>query len=101
MKFILSLIVTFLLASLMFKASTLHAFALPASNSTARQAVAPTDKGWPRTLTDGSTSFSIYQPQIESWKENRLESRAAVAVTTGQRKQPVYGVVWFAARTEI
>jgi hypothetical protein len=59
-----------------------------------------TDKGWPRTFTNGATSFSVYQPQIETWKDNQFAARAAVAVTTGQSKQPTYGVVWFTARTE-
>lgn len=67
----------------------------------AKQAAAMTDKGWPRTFSSGATSFSVDQPQIEHWKDNRFEARAAVAVTTGQSKQPGYGVVWFAARTEI
>ena len=60
-----------------------------------------TDKGWPRTFTSGGTSFAVYQPQIERWKDNKFEARAAVAVTTGQSKQPAYGVIWFTARTEI
>lgn len=60
-----------------------------------------TDRGWPRTFASGATLFSVYQPQIERWKDNRFEARAAVAVTTGQSKQPAYGVIWFAARTEI
>ena len=59
-----------------------------------------TDKGWPRTYTNGATSFSVYQPQIEEWKDNQFAARAAVAVTTGQSKQPTYGVIWFTARTE-
>jgi hypothetical protein len=59
-----------------------------------------TDKGWPRTFTNGATSFSVYQPQIEAWKDNQFAARAAVAVTTGQSKQPTYGVIWFTARTE-
>lgn len=82
-------------------ASALPAFAQSASYSTAKRASAMTDKGWPRTITGGATSFSIYQPQIEQWKDNRIEARAAVAVSAGPGKQPAYGVIWFAARTEI
>ncbi|MGH9843858.1 MAG: hypothetical protein ACREEM_34415 [Blastocatellia bacterium] len=67
----------------------------------AKQAAAITDKGWPRTFTSGATSFAVYQPQTEHWKDNRLEARAAVAVSAGQSRQPAYGVIWFAARTEI
>jgi hypothetical protein len=60
-----------------------------------------TDKGWPRTFTSGATSFAVYQPQVELWKDNRLAARAAIAVTTNQNKTPAYGVLWFSARTEI
>src|ERR1044072_1438239 len=60
-----------------------------------------TDKGWPRKLVSGANSFSVYQPQIEQWQGNRLEARAAVAITDGQSKQTAYGVLWFTARTEI
>jgi hypothetical protein len=101
MKLISSQLVSILLAGCLLTASTLSALAQSASNSTAKQAAALTDKGWPRTFASGATSFSVYQPQIEQWKDNQFEARAAVAVTTGQSKQPVYGVIWFAARTEI
>src|SRR5262249_10305091 len=60
---------------------------------------APTDKGWPRKFSSGANTFAVYQPQIESWQGNRLEARAAVAITDGQSSQSVYGVIWFTART--
>src|SRR5204863_7360233 len=46
------------------------------------QAPAPTpDVAWPRLAkgADG-TVILVYQPQIESWAENTLAARAAVAV---------------------
>lgn len=64
-------------------------------------APATTDEGWPRKFADGASSFSVYQPQIELWQGNRFEARAAVAVADGQKGQTTYGVIWFAARTEI
>src|ERR1051326_4711277 len=90
-----------LLAGCLLTASTLSALAQSALNVATKQMTAMTDKGWPRTFTYGATSLSVYQPQIEQWIDNRFEARAAVAVTTGQSKQPAYGVIWFAARTEI
>ncbi len=81
----------------------LSAFALPALSQSVPKMVLQqtmTDKGWPRTYTSGATSFSVYQPQIEAWKDNQFAARAAVAVTTGQSKQPTYGVIWFTSRTE-
>ncbi len=72
-----------------------------ASSPTFAQSSLPTDKGWPRKSVSGANSFSVYQPQIEQWQGNRLEARAAVAITDGQSKQTSYGVLWFTARTEI
>lgn len=99
MKLISWRLVSILLVGCWLTASTSSAFAQVASNATAKQAM--TDKGWPRIFTSGATLLSVYQPQIEQWKDNQFEARAAVAVTTGQSKQPTYGVIWFAARTEI
>lgn len=90
-----------LLASCLLLASALSACAQPAANANVKQTNAFTDKGWPRTFTSGATSFAVYQPQIEKWQDNKFAARAAVAVTTGQSKQPDYGVVWFTARTEV
>ncbi|MBL8188796.1 MAG: carbohydrate-binding family V/XII [Acidobacteria bacterium] len=81
-----------------FKSATV---AQTASYPNARQSAATTDQGWPRTVASGATSLSVYQPQIEQWKDNLLEARTAVAITANQSKQPTYGVIWFAARTEI
>ena len=60
-----------------------------------------TDNGWPRTMSSGTDQITIYQPQIESWDQNVLAARAAVSVQSGASSQPVYGVVWFSARTEV
>ncbi|MBI1765252.1 MAG: carbohydrate-binding family V/XII [Acidobacteria bacterium] len=81
-------------------AACLSACAQPAAQPNAKTN-AFTDKGWPRTFTNGATSFAVYQPQIEKWQDNKFAARAAVAVTSGQSKQPAYGVVWFTARTEV
>jgi hypothetical protein len=57
----------------------------------AQQAVAVADSvdaGWPRAFTSGATTFSVYQPQIESWTGNRLAVRAAVAVRDAGAAEP-------------
>jgi hypothetical protein len=59
------------------------------------------DNGWPRRFTLGSNSIAVYQPQIEDWTGNSFAARAAVAITQGSSKQPLYGVLWFSARAEI
>jgi hypothetical protein len=90
-----------LLAGCLLTAVHWSASAQPAASTATRQTAAITDRGWPRTFASGATTFSVYQPQVERWKDNQFEARAAVAVTTGQGRQPAYGVVWFAARTEV
>ncbi len=56
---------------------------------------------WPRQISEEAVSFSISQPQVETWEGNILTARAAVgAKTTGEQKQR-YGAVWFTARTEV
>jgi hypothetical protein len=73
---------------------------VPAAPSTSQPA--PTsDKGWPRQIANGGTTFEIYQPQLEKWEENRLSARAAVAIGTPGSDQKKYGVVWVSARTEV
>jgi hypothetical protein len=59
------------------------------------------DEGWPRQFTSGGNTYAVYQPQTEEWAGNRWLARAAFSVTDGLSRQPNYGVLWFAARTEI
>src|SRR2546427_109522 len=56
---------------------------------------------WPRQLASGDDTFSLFQPQYESWDLGRLSGRAAVAVENRVSPQPAYGVIWFTARTEV
>lgn len=59
------------------------------------------DSGWPRKFAIGNNSVAVYQPQIEEWTGNSFAARAAMAITQGSSKQPLYGVLWFTARAEI
>ena len=60
------------------------------------------EAAWPREAkgADG-TVITAYQPQIESWADNNLAGRAAVAVKRPGDKEPSYGVIELAARTQI
>ena len=60
------------------------------------------DVAWPREVkaADGST-ITVYQPQVESWADNNLSGRAAVAVKRPNEKEPHYGVIELAARTAV
>ena len=56
---------------------------------------------WPRRLQAKQGTFLIYQPQLDSWKNNQLEAHAAVSVQPTGAKDPTFGVIWFTARTDV
>jgi len=60
-----------------------------------------TDDGWPRTVAANGVRIIMHQPQVESWENNRLRSRSAVAVETSASGVPVFGVVTLSARTNV
>src|ERR1043165_1433640 len=60
---------------------------------------APSDGGWPRQYTADQTTFTVYQPQVESWDQALLTARAAVAVQKAGAATPEYGTIQFTART--
>ena len=64
-------------------------------NSTAIFAMVAEENNWPKKIEKDGTTLVIYQPQIESFTENRLESRAAVSVTNQETTTPVFGAMWF------
>ena len=57
--------------------------------------------GWPREIDHPEAKVIIYQPQLDSFKGNDLEARAAVSVTGKKSGVPVFGAAWFKARVEI
>jgi hypothetical protein len=56
---------------------------------------------WPRRVVSNAGIFLIYQPQLDSWKNNQLEAHTVVSVTPTGAKDPVFGVIWFSARTDV
>lgn len=82
------------------------AFAQDPAPAPANDAQDPASRGelqWPRIIEDGDTTFTIYQPQIDTFDAAILEARAAVQVETrvGDKKQTTYGVIWIKANTSI
>jgi hypothetical protein len=53
---------------------------------------------WPREIKVPEGEIVMYQPQLESFKGDKLTGRAAVAVTPTGKTEPVFGAVWLAAR---
>jgi len=59
------------------------------------------DRDWPREIDTDSIHLVIYQPQVNSWKDNRIEARSAVIVTRNGDPTQFFGTVSIHARTEI
>jgi hypothetical protein len=36
------------------------------------------DGNWPREIVTDQIQLFLYQPQVDSWKDNRIEARSAV-----------------------
>jgi len=60
--------------------------------------VSAAEKSWPRRLVHPQGTLVIYQPQVESFKDDKLVARAAFMAVKKGVKQPIFGVVWFQAR---
>jgi hypothetical protein len=61
---------------------------------------APKQLVWPRTLAGAEGTITIYQPQVESWKDGVLVARAAISVTpTGGA--PIFGIAHLRAESQI
>jgi hypothetical protein len=54
--------------------------------------------GWPIVIENDKGKVTIYQPQLESFKSDNLEARAAISVTTIENPTPVFGAMWFDCR---
>ncbi len=74
----------------------------PSEGKTAatHKAQVPVD-GWPKQAEANGYTFTIYQPQVDSWQGNELKGRAAVSVEAPSMPVPTYGAVEFTARTEV
>jgi len=59
------------------------------------------DGNWPREIDLADMHLVIYQPQVDSWKQNRIESQSAVIVTRKEDSKDIFGIVSISARTEV
>ncbi len=49
---------------------------------------------WPVSTTSNGNTITVYQPQPDTFANNRLSARAAVSVLQAGQKTPVFGVIW-------
>jgi hypothetical protein len=75
--------------------------AMPPAAAQAANAPAQSPAGtWPRDVPVSAAVVTIYQPQVDQWAGDALQFRAAIAVKP-QGGEPVFGVLWAEARTEV
>lgn len=77
-----------------------------AKDASAEPPPLPLDPGWPRDIVTQGHTFTVFQPQLDSWDRYTFKARSAVAVAEpGQEGEPtkglVYGIVAFSARTRV
>ena len=56
---------------------------------------------WPREVVLDSGTLTMYQPQVDTLKNDILTFRAAVSYKAGSGAEPVFGAAWFESRVEI
>jgi len=58
------------------------------------------EEDWPIQIDAPKGTIVIYQPQVETFKNNTLTGRAAVSVTLSGKADPMFGAVWIKARVD-
>src|ERR1700728_4534252 len=61
----------------------------------------PPPDSWPRGVDLGNAQVLVYQPQINSWTDNQLNFRAALAIKPAHAKAETFGVIFATARTQV
>jgi len=53
---------------------------------------------WPREVKTKEGGIIVYEPQLESFRGDKVNARTAISIRKKDAKEPVFGVVWFSAR---
>jgi hypothetical protein len=66
------------------------------------QAAAGGDAGWPRVIERGGKRLTVYQPQVDSWKDYaNLQFRCAISVKESAEAKERFGVAEVEANTTV
>ena len=70
------------------------------SSFAASDVIPPVDPGWPRVIQKNGKQLTIYQPQVDFWKDYaNIHFRCAISVKTGASKKEKFGVAEVDAET--
>jgi len=61
----------------------------------------PPADSWPRGVDLGDAQVLVYQPQVNSWIDNQLSFRAALAIKPTGAKAQTFGVIFATTRTQV
>src|SRR5262245_58328479 len=75
--------------------------ALAQSGGDPPEAAAVTPDPWPKTVEQDGATYTIYQPQLDSWYGHNIAAHAAVSVRPAGAKEPDYGVIEITAQTYV
>ena len=56
---------------------------------------------WPKVVKEGNATFTLYQPQLDSWDGHSFEAHAAGSVLAAGTKDPDFGVIEITANTQV
>ena len=79
-------------------------FACVAAAATTAPATSPTPVppgSWPRHVKLANALVVIYQPQINSWTDNKLDFRSALAIKPNGAEREAFGFLFATARTNV
>src|SRR5271169_2263671 len=72
----------------------------PLASGQTSTTLAPSAVGaFPKEIDDRGFHLVVYQPQVDSWKKDRIEARAAVTASRSGSNQEAFGIVTLTART--
>ena len=75
--------------------------ALAQSGGDQPAAAAVTPDPWPKTIEQDGATYTLYQPQLDSWDGHTIAAHAAVSVRPAGAKEPDFGVIEIAAQTYV
>ena len=74
----------------------------PAAPAAGQAATEPaTGDRWPKTAQLDGATYTIYQPQLDSWDSFNLAAHAAVSVLPPGSEAPAFGVLKLTAKTKV
>src|SRR5215467_12400880 len=75
--------------------------ALAQSKNDQPETMTVTPDPWPKTIEQDGATYTMYQPQLDSWDGHTIAAHAAVSVRPAGAKEPDFGVIEITAQTYV